>query len=146
METKCYSPCVATHRAGAGTRTMGGSPQSVGGESAFGNTEEHLLLEILGCKQMGTPNQPPLNHLTGKGYVRARTGYYDDALTVKHSVVIALITECFGGIAPAAFARLLENHKATREPNALDRTKYGKLRARTKSYLTHHLRRTHGPS
>ena len=73
--------------------------------------------------------------------MRERKGHYDDAIRNKLSVVIALISECFGGVAPAAFARLSANADAIRDKGAIDRTKYGKLRASSKTYLTHHLRR-----
>ena len=46
----------------------------------FGNTEEEYRTLILGCKEQGRKHQGPLNHNTGRGWVKQQDGQYKDAL------------------------------------------------------------------
>ena len=97
-ETKVISPYDKTQRVGNGTDAHGGSRTDFGHAFAFGNTEEKLHLQIMGCKARGLPSDPPLNHATGEGWVHAHIGDYADPLTNKNNVVIPLIAETFGGL------------------------------------------------
>jgi hypothetical protein len=58
-----------THRAGLGTAAHCGCPAYAGHAFAFGNTEEKMHRQILGCKARGRPDEPPFDHYTGKGRV-----------------------------------------------------------------------------
>ena len=62
----------------------GGTPASVGHSYAFGNTEEKARRLNMGCKARGQPGQP-FSHKTGHGYVKARRGFYHDAIFVKRN-------------------------------------------------------------
>ena len=88
-EVKVYTPFrVSGNSLGRGSRGCGGAPSTTEGyHLAFGNTEEDLLLKILGCKQRGLPSQPPLDHTTGYGYVAQHTGHYSDGLAKGNQVV-----------------------------------------------------------
>ena len=77
---------------------------SVGHRFAFGNTEEKLRHENLGCKQRGAPGQHALCHTTGKGFVKEKKGLYHDALKNQRATVIVAITESFGGICPELYS------------------------------------------
>ena len=43
--------------------------QNVGHLFAFGNTEERLHRDILGCRERDRPADPPFDNNTGKGHV-----------------------------------------------------------------------------
>ena len=104
---------------------------------AFGNTEEQLRLENLGCAERGRPSDGPLDHGTGRGWVRARRGHYHDAVHVKRSATEIILHETLGGgFSPPAVARMRRQARAAK---SVDRTRYttrGRL-----SYLSHHTQR-----
>ena len=137
-EIKVCTPVAASHAAGRGSAVNGGTPTSVGHLHAFGNTEEKLRLVNLGCRERGHPSQPPLDHATGRGWVKARRGCYHDALVRKRSTVCLTLHESIGGgFSPPAAARL---HSLARVAKAgADRTRYS-ARHRV-SYLRHHAQR-----
>ena len=86
-------------------------------------TEERLRLENLGCTERGHPCQGPLNHRTGRGWVRARRGLYDDALYVKCHVVDLVLHETIGGgFSPPAVAKI--NRLSRSAASGIDRTRY----------------------
>ena len=86
QEYKVVSPLTKTHRTGRGSKVHGGSVANVGHLYAFGNTEERYRIKILGCKGRGRLGKdPPFNHATGVGSVKARPGDYFDALRNKLS-------------------------------------------------------------
>jgi len=68
-ELKVPSPTVASYSAGWGSAKGGGAPASVGHLYGFGSTREKYHLKILGCAKIGRPEDGPLNHTTGKGWV-----------------------------------------------------------------------------
>ena len=49
------------------------------------------------------------------------------------------IIENFGGISPHYRAHCIKLAKRSKGPNATDRTRYGRLRGSTRSFLRHHL-------
>ena len=102
-------------------------------------TEERLRLENLGCTERGHPCQGPLNHRTGRGWVRARRGLYDDALYVKRHVVDLVLHETIGGgFSPPAVAKI--NRLSRSAASGIDRTRYTSRR-RDISYKSHHTQR-----
>ena len=60
----------------------------------------------LGCSERGRPQDGPLDHATGKGWVKGVKGDYYDALYVKKSRVVTMIVEAYGGITPHALAHI----------------------------------------
>ena len=45
------------------------NPSAVGHVYAFGNTLEKLSQMVFGTRQRGSPDDPPMSHVTGLGYV-----------------------------------------------------------------------------
>ena len=125
-------------RAQATARARGGKPASVGHLFGFGNTEEHYRLLILGCKGQGLQHQGPLDHSTGKGWVKQQDGQYVDALTRLRSRVVPIIVETTGGIAPHSRSHCGYLAARSKTPGAVDRTRYGVTRISTKSFFVHH--------
>ena len=79
--------------------------EHVGHLVAFGNTEEWLHRQILGCRARNQPAQPPaggrlppFDHKTGEGHVPFHGGDYHDARYKKRNQVVPLIVEALGGI------------------------------------------------
>ena len=86
-----------------------------GHKYAFGSTEEKYRVLTLGCKERGRQRDGPLNHATGKGWVKGVKGHYHDALYVKRSRVVVWLVEATGGVCPHACAhgrRLAERARA----------------------------------
>ena len=139
-ETKCYNPLKQSTVLGRGSRAHGGAPSTNEGHRiAFGCTAEQLHYEVHGCKPRGFATDPPFNHSTGAGYVRAHAGYYSDAHAKGHSVVL-LLTEALGGLHGTAVRQLRALHRRATRPRADDRTTYGSSRTATASFHTHWLR------
>ena len=100
-EAKCVSPTKAKQSVGNGSKEGGGGAvASVGHRFGFGNTEEEYRVLILGCKEQGRKHQGPLDHATGKGWVKQRDGQYKDALVRTRATVVPMIVETTGGVAP----------------------------------------------
>ena len=99
--------------------------------------KEYRVL-VLGCKARGRQRDGAFNHSTGRGWVKGKAGQYADALRKRSSVVAAII-EAFGGISPhyRAFIRRLADR--SKGANATDRTRYGRLRGSTRSFMRHHI-------
>jgi len=139
VENKVPSPMGKTHAQGQGTTALGGSVTSVGHRFAFGNTEEKLRHENLGCKQRGAPGQHALCHTTGKGFVKEKKGLYHDALKNQRATVIVAITESFGGICPELYSFYHKRGKRVRSKALADRTVYSRHRLAPKTFKRHHL-------
>ena len=101
-ETKVVAPLTKTHHAGRGSKTNAGTPEDIGHTHAFGNVEERFNLEVLGCKARGKEADGFFDHSTGKGWVKTRPCYYDDALLVKNNQVIPVIVETLSAASAAA--------------------------------------------
>ena len=95
-------------------------------------------MENLGCDERGHPSQGPLNHRTGRGWVRGRRGLYHDAIHNKRSTVDLVLHETIGGgFSPPAVAKI---HRYARlAASGVDRTRY--TAKRPISYKTHHTQR-----
>ena len=84
-------------------------------------------------------SQPPLDHITGYGYVAQHTGHYSDGLA-KGNQVVPLISETLGGTNASALRLLTRLHAAASPENARDGTCYGTARCATSSFHAPHLR------
>ena len=140
-EAKCVSPTKAKQSAGNGSKEGGGAVASVGHRFGFGNTEEEYRVLILGCKEQGRKHQGPLDHATGKGWVKQRDGQYKDALVHTRATVVPMIVETTGGVAPHSRRHCGLLTGRTRGKGAVDRTRYGSTRISPKSYFVHHTQR-----
>ena len=138
-ELKCYSDLTKTRRAGRGNDQGSGTAQDVGHLYAFGNTEEHARWANLGCKPRGRRQDGPLDHKTGRGYVKGHKGHYDDALRVKKNVVCLLLHNTFGGFSPPAATKIRRLGRAAR--GGVDRTSYSTRHSKTRPYVVHHTQR-----
>ena len=107
-DTKVASPFTKLKATGQGTQNGGGTISSVGNEFSFGSTEEKLRVDMLGCKQRGSPSDPPFCHGKGTGHVMARDGDYADALSREARVGIGLV-EVLGGICPELRADIYQH-------------------------------------
>ena len=140
-EFKVPSPLLFTRSAGKGSAEHGGKPGSVGHWYGFGNTEEPYRVGILGCRRRGRKRDGPFKHATGKGWVKAAKGSYDDALFIKRAKVVPMIIEVFGGVTPHSVAQVYTLSRRARASGARDSTKYGTSRSSTKNFFVHHIQR-----
>ena len=138
-EVKVPSPLVSTYTAGVGSKENGGNCASVGHKYAFGSTEEKYRVLTLGCKERGRQRDGPLNHATGKGWVKEVKGHYHDALYVKRSRVVVWLVEATGGVCPHACAHGRRLAERARAKGGTDRTQYGRSRGSTRSFYVHHM-------
>ena len=113
---------------------------SVGHLYGFGNTLDKALTAVVGCKERGRQVDGPLDHSTGKGWVkdhaygdgwvekngsRKWTGaQYYDAKWVKKAITRLVLVETLGGIAPPTKQFLHVCAKEAAGSNT-DRTVYG---------------------
>ena len=140
MELKVVSSLKKTQHLGRGTAKHGGCIASVGHVVAFGNTEEELRNESLGCAQRGLPSDKPFNHGDGKGYVAPVKGLYDDALVKKKHKLDFVVHETSSGFSPPAVARM--RRFGRKAASGVDRTKYPRrCCARHYSFVPHHTQR-----
>ena len=95
----------------------------------FGSTEEKYHQLIYGCRERGRQRDGPLDHATGKGWVKGVKGHYHDAIVVKRTRVCAMLVENLGGISKGGRAQLWALSERTKGRGAVDRTKYGSTRA-----------------
>ena len=119
--------------------------EHVGHLVAFGNTEEWLHRQILGCRARNQPAQPPaggrlppFDHKTGEGHVPFHGGDYHDARYKKRNQVVPLIVEALGGIGRrgARCLRFLARRASCRK-RGRDGTTYSRFHP--SNYLSHHL-------
>jgi len=136
------TPTVTKHHwiAGYGSAGLGGAPASTGHLVGFGNTDEYYRVKVLGTKQRGQPTDSPLDHATGKGYVREFKGQYYDAFLVKKALVVVFLIEAgSGGICPQGAKSINYLHERAR--GARDSTRYGTSNIATRSFRRHHTQR-----
>jgi hypothetical protein len=124
----------------ARTKDGGGTYASVGHQYAFGNTEERYRIGILGVRAKGRRSQGPFDHLAGRGYVKKQRGKYYHALA-QGARVTPFIVEATGALSPRALRYVRYLSGRARGKHARDGTKYGPLRASTKSFYVHHTQR-----
>ena len=136
-DTKVASPFTTLKATGQGTQGGGGTIASVGNEFSFGSTEEKLRVDMLGCKQRGSPSDPLFCHSKGTGHVMARDGDYADALSRGARVGIGLV-EVLGGICPELRADIYK-HQVLANKTGVDYTNYSRHpRAPKKGALARH--------
>ena len=135
-EMKFLNSLKKTRKQGRGTQLHGGCAMSTGHERAFGSTEEQVRYENLGCPQRGRPSDPPFDHKTGRGFVEAHDGHYQDALVNKKNEVEIIVHETLGGgFSPSAVNAIFRYKRMARA--GFDNTKYRKSTKHI-SYLAHH--------
>ena len=69
-EVKCWNPLIKSTTSGRGSWDNGGNVASVGHLYGFGNTLDKALTAVVGCKERGRQVDGPLDHSTGKGWVK----------------------------------------------------------------------------
>ena len=122
-EVKCFATLKKSGSTGRGG-VNGGTAAKVGHKYLFGNTEEQCRVDNLGCAPRGRPADGPLNHKTGKGWVKGKRGDYHDALFVKRNRVEVLLHEDIGGgFSPPAAHKIRRLGRKSRE-HGVDRTSY----------------------
>ena len=96
---------------------------------------------VLGCKARGRQRDGAFNHSTGRGWVKGKAGQYADALQTllgggcHHRGVRRHLTRSTNHY--RAFIRRLADR--SKGANATDRTRYGRLRGSTRSFMRHHI-------
>ena len=79
----------------------------------------------------------PLDHSTGRGWVRAQPGKYAHALS-QGARVTPVIVETSGAISPRSLKAIGHLAKRARGKHARDGTKYGRSRTSARSFYVHH--------
>ena len=87
------SPTVQKFAVGQGTREHGGCCASMGHVHSFGSTEEPYELMVFGTEGKGKKGDAPMDHTTGRGWVKSKRGQYYDALHVKRCIVVLWLFE-----------------------------------------------------
>ena len=117
--------------------------EHVGHLVAFGNTEERLHRQILGCRARNQPAQPPaggrlppFDHKTGEDHVPFHGGDYHNARYNKRNQVVPLIVEALGDIGRrgARCLRFLARRASCRK-RGRDGTAYSRFHP--SNYLSH---------
>ena len=142
-ELKCYSPFHTAVALGHGSRECGGAASTAdGGDFAFGNTEEALIVIVLGVPERGAKADGPMQRAgarQGEGWVCATTDHdYADALG-RGTPCTLLVTETTGALSPNTVRMLLELAKQAKAPTTHDSTIYGTSKTSPSTYLAHHL-------
>jgi len=141
-EWKCYSPYHTTAALGHGSRECGGAASTAdGGDFAFGNTEEALIVVVLGVAERGAPADGPLQRAgaqQGRGWVRATTTH-DYADAQRRGIPCSLlVSETTGALSRDTVRLLLALAKQATAPTTRDSTCYGTARTSPRSYFPHH--------
>ena len=152
-EVKCWNSLIKSTTSGRGSWEKGGNVASVGHLYGFGNTLDKALTGVVGCKERGRQVDGPLDHSTGKGWVKDHaygkgwvktdTGWkwmgaqYYDAKWVKKAITRLVLVETLGGIAPPTKQFLHVFAKEAAGTNT-DRTVYGAASASASSFVVHH--------
>ena len=101
-----------------------------------------MRLEVYGCKGRGAVGDAPLDHATGKGWIKRRPGQYHDALTKRKAAVYVMLFEASGAASPHTRAVMRRLHRrADKKNGGRDDTEYGETRCSTKSFYVHHEQR-----
>ena len=139
FEGKVVSPCVENpYQTGD---MKGTKPPKIAHLYGFGNTEEKYRVQVYGCKERGRPRDGPLDHATGKGWVKKVEGEYDDCLKTGKGICRIVLIEAQGGVSPHTRASVRLQARRASAKGAIDRTRYGRARASPKSFYTHHIQR-----
>ena len=141
IEVKVPSPMgKSSHQKGVGSKKNGGTYASVGHRYAFGNTHERYRMLILGTRRRGRKRDGPLNHKTGRGWVRYRTGAYEDGMQ-KGARVTVLLTESTGAVSFDALKYVAYLSRRARGRKSRDSTSYGRSNTSATHFYTHHVQR-----
>ena len=138
IETKVPNPNTASGYVAGQAR--GGNSTSVGDLFGFANCEEKLRIENFGVKQNGNESMKDFDHSTGKGYIRARKGCYDDGLNTKKNSLLLAVVEVNGGCCPQLVANIYRGQYLSKTKGR-DRTRYSKHKRAPKKFAAHHLTR-----
>ena len=104
----------------------------------FGNTDEFYRVKVLGQKQRGQPTDSPLDHATGKGFVREFKGQYYDAFLVKKNAIVIVFLVKAGSSAMCPQAVKSVNFLHERAKGTRGGTRYGRSTIATNSFRRHH--------
>ena len=139
-EYKCHTPFLTTPALGHGSQRCGGAAsQADGGRIALGNTEERLIVEVLGVPERGCPDEPPFDRTSGTGWVRATVSHqYADAQRRGNPVTL-LVAESTGAISTTFAAALRALGRSARLATTHDSTVYGISRSSPRDFYSHHL-------
>ena len=94
---------------------------------------------VYGVRARGRPSDGPLDHRTGRGWVKAHDGQYYDAIHRHRSKVSLILVEATGGVYPPTRSVVGRLAKRFTGKHAIDRTKYGSTRVSTRSFFAHHI-------
>ena len=118
-------------------------PLGDGGRFALGNTEEHLIVEVLGVDERGAKADGPLRRhgeRAGQGWVRASRdkSQYGDAQRRGNPCHLHVCesTGAMSGPLDEAFRAL---DKQSRLPTTHDSTVYGTARSSPRTFYAHHV-------
>ena len=152
-EVKCWNPLIKSTTLGRGSWDNGGNVSSVGHLYGFGNTLDKALTGVVGCKERGRQVDGPLDHSTGKGWVKDHAygdgwvkknagwkwmgAQYYDAKWVKKAITRLVLVETLGGIAPPT-KQFLHVFAKEAAGSKTDRTEYGAASASASSFVVHH--------
>ena len=142
-EFKCYTPFITSPALGLGSKRCGGAASTADGAFfALGNTEEALIVVVVGVEARGDPTTDrALNRETGEGWVAATTDHdYADAQRRGNPVTL-LVMETTGALSPTFHGALRALDKQSRAPTTHDSTLYGVSRASPRGFAAHHLAR-----
>ena len=104
----------------------------------LGNVEEQYRAMVLGVKGRGRQSDGPLNHWTGKGWVKSKDGQYTPALRRRKFVLPVIVERGFSGKDNHTKAHIRKLGDTAAGAGATDRTAYGRHRGSTRSFVTHH--------
>ena len=138
-EVKCWNSLIKSTTVGRGSWDNGGNVASVGHLYGFGNTLDKALTGVVGCKERGRQVDGPLDHSTGKGWVKdhaywkgvGQDGYglevdggavLYDAKWVKKAITRLVLVETLGGIAAPPTKQFLHVFAKEAARSKTDRT------------------------
>ena len=98
------------------------------------------LRAVLSCPRRKLDCEGPLDHTTGRGWVKKHVGKYDVPLRLGCNVT-AFIVETSGAIEERALKYVSYLTRRTRGAHARDGTAYGRSRVSTTSFYAHHTQR-----
>ena len=93
---------------------------------------------VLGVKGRGRKSDGPLDHWTGKGWVKAKDGQYTPALRRRQFVLPVIVERGFSGKDNHTKRHICLLGRTAEGAGAADRTAYGRHRGSPRSFVTHH--------
>ena len=123
---------------GVGSKEHGGSIGTYGHMFGLGNVEEQYRAMVLGVEGRGRQGDGPLDHWTGKGWVKPKVGQYTPALRRRKFVLPVIVERGFSGKDNHTKRHIRKLGDMAVGAGATDRTAYGRHRGSTRSFVTHH--------